>query len=121
MSFNGIYGRVWLPAGTEKAKVVVCHDARTYEQEINKANHLNGHSTAVYMHTDDLEVTEQLIESPFKFLNSQLSGEIKKRFGANFYPAVVSHLRGFMLGERDSLKGLGKLKAWGTLLDDFLG
>jgi len=119
--FNGIYGRVWLPSGKERTKVVVCHDADTYEQEIDNAGRLNGLSTAVYLQTDDMEVTDQLIKSPFKFLKSQLSGEIKKRFGTGFYPAVTHHLQGFMLGQRNSLKGLEKLKAWGSLLDDFPG
>jgi hypothetical protein len=120
-AFNGIYGQVWLPQAKERVKVVVCHDSNTYEQEIDKANRLNGLSTAVYMHVGELQVSDQVIETPFKFLRSALSAEIKKRFGAGFYPAVAKHLHGFMLGKRDSLKHLEKLKAWGVLLDDFPG
>jgi len=120
-SFDGIYGRVWLPPAKEKVKVVVCDDPQKYENEIGKASHLNGHSTAVYLHLDDSEVTQRLIESPFRFLNSKLSEEIKKRFGSGFYPAVANHLQGFMLGQRDSLKGLGQLKAWATVFDECSG
>jgi hypothetical protein len=118
-SFDGIFGRVWLPRDKEKLKVVVCNDLDTYEQEISKASHLTGQSTAVYMHLEDFEVTESLIESPFKFLGSELSDEIKRRFGSDFYPAVVSHLQSFMLGESDSLKGMEKLKAWSAVFDKF--
>jgi hypothetical protein len=70
---------------------------------------------------EDFEVTERLIESPFKFLGSDLSDEVKKRFGAGFYPAVVSHLQSFMLGETDSLTGVGELEAWSTVFDRFTG
>ena len=118
-SFNGIFGRVWLPQG--KGRVVVCTDPHAYEQEINKATHLTGQSTAVYLHLNDFELTEKLIESPFKFLDSELSDEAKKRFGAGFYPAVVNHLRGFTLGETNSLTGMGKIKAWSTVFDKFPG
>jgi hypothetical protein len=120
-TFNGIFGQVWLPQGKERVKVVVCHDSSAYEQEIDKAGRLNGLSTAVYKQVSDKEVTDQMVESPFKFLRSHLSVEIKKRFGSAFYPAVAHHLQGFMRGERDSLKSVEKLKAWGTLLDDFPG
>ena len=118
-SFNGIFNRVWLPPGKERTKVVLCEEPQGYEQEINKASKAYGHSTAVYLHLDDLEVSDKLIKSPFKFLNSRFSTEIKKRFGAGFYPAVAHHLHHFMLGERDSLLSLGNLKAWGTVVDDF--
>ena len=117
--FNGIFNRVWLPPGKEKTKVLVCHDPDDYEKEISKASKAYGHSTAIYMHLDDLEVTGKLIKSPFKFLNSRFSTEIKKRFGSDFYPAVANHLHHFMLGERDSLLSLAYLKAWGTVLDEF--
>jgi len=119
--FNGVFGQVWLPAGKERVKVVVCHDADAYEKEIDNAGRLGGLSTTVYLHTDDLVVTDQIVKSPFKFLKSHLSGEIKKRFGSAFYPAVAHHLHGFTLGQRNSLKHMEKLKAWGTLLDDFPG
>jgi hypothetical protein len=119
--FNGIFNRVWLPGGKERVKVVVCHDALEYEQEIEKANQLNGLSTAVYLHLDELEVTDQLTESPFKFLRSPLSAEVKKRFGADFYKAVARHLHGFTLGKKNSLMDLEKLKAWGSLVDGIHG
>lgn len=118
-SFNGIFNRVWLPPGKEKAKVIVVDEPHDYEQEINKASKAYGHSTAVYMHLEDLEVTEKLIESPFKFLGSRFSAEIKKRFGPDFYPAVAKHLHHYMLGERNSLLSIGNLKAWGSVLDEF--
>lgn len=73
----------------------------------------------MYKHAGDLQVSDQIVESPFKFLRSHLSAEVKKRFGSAFYPAVAHHLQGFMRGERDSLKSVEKLKAWGSLLDDF--
>lgn len=79
------------------------------------------HSTAVYLHLDDLEVGEKLFESPFKFLNSRFSSEIKSRFGVNFYPAVAKHLHDFMLGKKDSLMSLARLKAWGTVVDEYSG
>ena len=120
-AFNGVFGQVWLPQGKERVKVVVCTDFPAYEQEIEKAARLNGLSTAVYMHAKDQEVTDKIVESPFKFLRSHLSVELKKRFGSAFYPAVAHHLQGFMRGERDSLKREEKLRAWGTLLDDFPG
>ena len=75
------------------------------------------HSTAVYLHLDEQEVTDKLIKSPFKFLNSRFSTEIKSRFGADFYPAVAKHLHGFVLGKRDSLVSLAKLKAWGSVVE----
>lgn len=79
------------------------------------------HSTAVYLQLDEQEVTDQLVRSPFKFLNSRFSAEIKKRFGPDFYPAVAKHLHGFMLGKRDSLMSLASLKACGTVVDEFSG
>ncbi len=79
------------------------------------------HSTAVYLHLDDLEVTEKLIMSPFKFLNSRFSAEIKNRFGANFYPAVAKHLHDFVVGKGSSLMSLGRIKAWGTVVDEVSG
>jgi hypothetical protein len=75
----------------------------------------------VYLHLDELDVSEKLIESPFKFLNSRFSTEIKNRFGSDFYPAVAKHLHDFILGKSDSLMSLGKLKAWGTVVDKFSG
>ena len=120
-AFNGIFGQVWLPSGKERTKVIVCHDPDSYEREIEKAGRLGGLSTAVYMHMDNHEITDQLVRSPFKFLKSQLSGEIKKRFGSAFYPAVAHHLQDFTLGKRKSLRNLEKLKAWGVLLDEFPG
>ena len=79
------------------------------------------HSTAVYLHLDDQEVTEKLIKSPFKFLNSRYSTEIKNRFGSDFYPAVAKHLHDFILGKKDSLMSQGRLKAWGIVVDEFSG
>ena len=118
-SFNGIFNRVWLPPGKEKVKVILCNDPDEYDREINSASRANGHSTAVYLHVSDLEVTEKLITSPFKFLNSRFSTEIKRRFGSDFYPAVAHHLQGYIRGERDSLVSQGKLQAWGSVLDEF--
>ena len=119
--FNGIFNRVWLPPGKEKAKVVMCDEPQDYEQEISKASKAYGHSTAVYLHLDDQEVTGKLLKSPFKFLNSRFSAEIKKRFGSTFYPAVANHLYHYMLGDKNSLLSLGNVKAWGTALDEFSG
>ena len=120
-SFNGIFNRVWLPPGKDTVKVILCDTPAAYEQEINKASMAYGHSTAVYMHLDDLELTQKLVKSPFKFLSSRFSAEIKKRFGSDFYPAVAHHLHGYMLGERDSLLSLGNLKAWGIVVDEYSG
>ena len=119
--FNGVFNRVWLPPGKERVSVVLCHDLHNYEKEIEKARHAMNHSTAVYMHLDDLEVTEKLIKSPFKFLNSRFSTEIRNRFGEDFYPAVAKHLHDFMLGKKESLMSLGRVKAWGTVVDEFSG
>ena len=121
VAFDGIYGRVWLPQGKDRVHVVVCDDPGTYEREVDKATHLTGQSTAVYMHLEDIEVTDTMIESPFKFLESDLSDEIKKRFGAGFYPAVVSHLQSFMHAETDSLTGKGTVEAWSIVFDKFTG
>jgi len=120
-AFNGIFGRVWLPRSKDRVHVVVCDDPGTYEREIDKATHLTGQSTAVYMHLEDLEPTESLVESPFKFLHSDISDEIKKRFGAEFYVAVASHLQSFMLGNTDSLTGMSELEAWSAVFDKFSG
>ena len=68
-----------------------------------------GHSTAIYLHLDEQEVTANLFKTPFKFLRSQFSAEIKSRFGPMFYFAVAKHLRAFMMGKADSL-----VKADGT-------
>ena len=111
-AFDGIFGRVWLPRGKDRVKVVVCDDPVAYERETEKAARLTGQTTAVYMHLEDFEVSDSLIERPFKFLNSDTSDEIKKRFGAEFYPAVASHLQSFMLGETETLTGIGELEAW---------
>lgn len=119
--FNGVFNRVWLPAGKERVSVVLCHDPENYEDEIKKAGQKMAHTTAVYLQLDDLEVTEKLIKSPFKFLNSRFSTEIKNRFGPDFYPAVAKHLHNFVLGKRDSLMSQGRLKAWGTVVDQFSG
>ena len=120
-SFNGIFNRVWLPPGKERVSVVLCHDPHDYEVEIERAGHKMAHSTAVYLYLDDLEVTEKLIKSPFKFLNSRFSTEIKNRFGSDFYPAVAKHLHDFVLGKRNSLMSQGRIKAWGTVFDEFSG
>jgi hypothetical protein len=120
-AFNGIFNRVWLPPGKERASVVLCHTPHDYEEEIEKARHAMAHSTAVYLHLDEQEVTEKLIKSPFKFLNSRFSAEIKSRFGSDFYPAVAKHLHDFVLGKTDSLVSLARLKAWGTVFDGFSG
>jgi len=120
-AFNGIFNRVWLPPGKERASVVVCHDLHDYAEEIEKASHAMSHSTAVYLHLDEQEVTEKLIDSPFKFLNSRFSTEIKSRFGSDFYPAVAKHLHDFVLGRSNSLISLARVKAWGTVFDTFSG
>lgn len=117
--FNGVFNRVWLPPGKERVSVVVCNEPHAYEEEIDKASHATAHSTAVYLHLDDVEVTDKLIKSPFKFLNSRFSAEIKSRFGADFYPAVAKHLHDFVLGKSDSLVSLAKIKAWGAVVDQF--
>jgi len=119
--FNGVFNRVWLPPGKERVSVVLCHDPHAYEEEIEKARHAMNHTTAVYMHLDDLEVTEKLIKSPFKFLGSRFSAEIKSRFGADFYPAVAKYLHDFVMGESDSLISQGRVKAWGAVIDGFTG
>jgi len=120
-AFNGIFNRVWLPQGKERVSVVVCHDLHDYVEEIEKANHAMHHSTAVYMHLAEQEVTEKFIKSPFKFLNSRFSTEIKNRFGADFYPAVAKHLHDFVVGKSNSLVSQGRIKAWGTVVDEFSG
>jgi hypothetical protein len=120
-SFNGVFNRVWLPPGKKRVSVVLCHDPHEYVEEIEKARHAMARSTAVYLHLDEQEVTEKLIKSPFKFLNSRFSTEIKNRFGSDFYPAVAKHLHDFVLGERNSLLSLGRLKAWGAVVDEFSG
>jgi len=119
--FNGVFNRVWLPPGKERVSVVLCTDPDDYVAKIEKARRAMAHSTAVYLHLDELEVTDKLIKSPFKFLNSRFSTEIKSRFGADFYPAVAHHLHDFMLGKKDSLMSLGRVKAWGTVVDEFVG
>lgn len=119
--FNGIFNRVWLPPGKERVSVVLCHQADEYEQRIKKARQAMGHSTAVYLQLDDVEVTGKLIKSPFKFLNSRFSSEIKNRFGPGFYPAVAKHLHDFVLGETDSLMSLGRIQAWGAVFDAYSG
>ena len=117
--FNGIFNRVWVPPGKERANVVVCHEPDEYVDEIEKARHKMAHATAVYMHLDEVEVTEKIIESPFKFLHSRFSTEIKSRFGPEFYPAVAKHLHDFVLGKNDSLMSEGRVKAWGSVVDEF--
>ncbi len=119
--FNGIFNRVWLPPGKERTSVVQHLDPDDYMKAIEKARRALNHSTAVYLHLDELEVTEKLIKSPFKFLNSRFASEIKSRYGAGFYPAVAKHLHGFMLGKRDSLTSLARLQAWGSVVDEFAG
>ena len=119
--FNGIFNRVWLPPGKDRVSVVVCHELHEYVEHIEKASHAMSHSTAVYLHLDEQEITEKLIKSPFKFLNSRFSTEIKSRFGSDFYPAVAKHLHDFVLGKRDSLVSQGRLKAWGAVVDEFSG
>ena len=115
--FNGVFNRVWLPPGKDRVSVVVCETPGDYDREIEKATHAMSHSTAIYLHLDDQEVSENFIRSPFKFLNSKTSQDIKKRFGPDFYLAVARHLHGYMLGKKNSLVGLAKLKAWGSVLD----
>ena len=120
-SFNGIFNRVWLPPGKDRVSVVLCHDPHDYAEEIKKARRAMAHTTAVYLHLDDQEVTEKLIKSPFKFLNSRFSTEIKNRFGSDFYPAVAKHLHDFVLGKSNSLVSQGRIKAWGIVVDEFSG
>lgn len=117
--FNGIFNRVWLPQGKERVSVVVCRDPERYEKSIEKARRSMSHSTAVYLHLDDQEVNAKLIKSPFKFLNSRFSAEIKQRFGSDFYPAVAKHMQDYMLGKSESLMSVVRLKAWGTVVDEY--
>ena len=119
--FNGVFNRVWLPPGKERVSVVLCDDPAGYEEQIDIASHKMAHSTAVYLFLDDHEVSEKLIQSPFKFLNSRFAAEIKHRFGPDFYPAVAKHLHDFVLGKADSLMSEGRLKAWGLVVDRFAG
>lgn len=119
--FNGIFNRVWLPQGKDRVSVVVCDNPDDYEKEIRKASKAMAHSTAIYLHLDEQEVTGKLIESPFKFLHSRFSTEIKSRFGADFYPAVAKHLHDFVLGKSESLISLGSVKAWGAVVDAYTG
>jgi hypothetical protein len=115
----GIFNRVWLPPGKERVSVVVCDDPNEYVEQIEKASHAMAHSTAVYLQLDEQEITGKSIKSPFKFLNSRFSTEIKNRFGADFYPAVAKHLHDFVLGKSDSLVSLARVKAWGSVVDEF--
>ncbi len=119
--FNGVFNRVWLPTGKERASVVVCDDPLDYEKEIENASRKMAHSTAVYLHLEDFEVTDKLIESPFKFLNSRFATEIKSRFGPDFYLAVAKHLHDFTLGKTDSLMSQARIKAWGAVVDGYSG
>ena len=115
--FNGVFNRVWLPPGKQRVSVDLCHHPDEYEQRIKKARHAMGHSTAVYLQLDEVELTDKLLKSPFKFLNSRFSSEIKSRFGPGFYLAVAKHLHDFVLGESDSLMNLGRIQAWGAVVD----
>lgn len=117
--FNGVFNRVWLPQGKERVSVVLCQDPADYEKQIDAARHKMAHSTALYLHLDDLVVTDKIIESPFKFLGSRFSAEIKSRFGADFYPAVAKHLHDFVVGKSNSVTNLARIKAWGAVVDQF--
>lgn len=119
-SFNGILNRVWMPPGKERSSVVVCTDEARYERAIDRARRAMAHSTAIYLHLDDTGVSAKLIKSPFKFLHSRLSSEIKQRFGAEFYPAVAKHLHDFVLGKADTLVKQGKVQAWGAVVDSYM-
>ena len=119
--FTGVFNRVWLPPGKERVSVALCNDPNDYEEEIKKARHKMAHSTGVYLHLNDIEVSDKLIKSPFKFLNSRFSTEIKSRFGPDFYPAVAKPLHDFVLGKSESLMSEGRVKAWGTVVDAFSG
>jgi len=114
---NGVFNRVWLPPGKERTSVVMVGDPAAYAEAIDRAMQKQAHSTAVYLHTDDFEVTDKLLESPFKFLGSRFASEIKTRFGAIFYPAVAKHLHDFVVGKSESLTGLSKIQAWGAVVD----
>ncbi len=118
-ALNGVFNRVWLTSGKDRVSVVVCHDLNEYVEEIDQASRAMAHSTAVYLHLTEQEVTDKFINSPFKFLNSRFSTEIKNRFGADFYPAVAKHLHDFVVGKSNSLVSLGKVKAWGVVTDEF--
>jgi hypothetical protein len=120
-AFNGIFGRVWLPRDKDRVNVIVCDDPGSYEREIDKAAHLTGQTTAIYLNMEEVEVADRLIEAPFKFLGSDISDEIKNRFGPGFYPAVANHLQHFMLGQADTLTEMGELEAWNTAFDKFNG
>ena len=116
---NGIFNRVWLPPGKARTSVEMVDDPAVYTGEIDKAMQKQAHSTAVYLHLDDFELTEKLLESPFKFLGSRFSTEIKTRFGAIFYPAVAKHLHDFVVGKTESLTSLAKIQAWGAVVDAY--
>jgi len=117
---NGIFNRVWLPPGKERTSVEMVDDPAVYTGQIDKAMQKQAHSTAVYLHQDDFELTDKLLESPFKFLGTRFSTEIKTRFGAIFYPAVARHLHDFVVGKSDSLTSLAKIQAWGAVVDSYV-
>jgi hypothetical protein len=114
---NGIFNRVWLPPGKERTSVELVEDPLAYSGQIDKAMNKQAHSTAVYLHLEDFEVTDKLLESPFKFLGSRFSTEIKTRFGPDFYPAVAKHLHDFVVGKSETMTGLSKIQAWGAVFD----
>jgi len=116
-ALNGIFNRAWLPPGKERTSVEMAGDPVEYQAAIDRALRKQAHSTAVYLHLDDQDVTDKLLESPFKFLGSRLSTEVKNRFGPDFYPAVAKHLHDFVVGKTDTLTGLSKIQAWGAVMD----
>jgi hypothetical protein len=118
-SFNGVFNRVWLPQDKERNSVVMCQTPEEYVAKIERAERALGHATAIYLHLDEVEVTANLFKTPFKFLHSQFSAEIKSRFGPRFYFAVAKHLRAFMMGENDSLLHVERLQAWGQVVDEY--
>ena len=118
--FNGVLNRVWMPPGKERSSVVVCTDEAHYERAIDHARRAMAHSTAIYLHLEDTRVSAKLIKSPFKFLHSRFSSEIRQRFGAEFFPAVAKHLHDFVFGKAESLINQGKVQAWGALVDSYM-
>ena len=117
--FHGVFNRVWLPQEKDRNSVAVCRTLGEYAARIERAERALGHSTAIYLQLDEQELTANLFKTPFKFLRSQFSAEIKSRFGPVFYPAVAKHMRGFMMGKTDSLAQVERLQAWGRVVDGY--
>jgi hypothetical protein len=87
---------------------------REFEDEFNKATHINGGLWAGYCPQGTDHVSDDLVSRALKWCDSPLSVTLQKRshVRSDIYAKAVLHLHDFQLGKQDSLANFNQMMAW---------